>query len=111
MLLAVLVYISAAIMTFLQHNLQFVDPVFKDKQIYLLLFLSYPISFAYYYAWTFFVNASGGSVWSARFVFFGLSYLIYPILTWVLLQQSPFTIKNILCILLSIVILLIQYKL
>ena len=111
MLLAIFVYIIGAIMTFSQHNLQFVDPWFKDKQMYLLIILSYPISFAYYYSWTFFVNASGGSVWSARFVFFGLSYLIYPILTWILLHQTPFTFKNLLCIFLSIVILLIQYKL
>ena len=108
---AIVAYAFAATLTFLQHNLQFIDEYYKDKQHILILLLSYPISYAYFYAWTQIVNAVDGSVWSARFIFFGLSYFIYPILTYVCLNESPFTLKTILCTLLSVIILVIQYKL
>lgn len=104
-------YVIGSIMTFIMHNLQFVDEAYKNKQIYLILILSYPISFAYYYAWTHFVTANEGSVWSAKFIFFGLSYLVYPVLAYIVLNQSPFTLKTALCVLLSVLILVIQYKL
>lgn len=108
---ALLAYVLGAVLVFMQHNLQFMDPAYKNKQVMLILTLSYPISFCYFYAWTHFVNAVNGSVWSARFIFFGLSYLVYPILAYVCLNQTPFTLKTIICTLLSILILIIQYKL
>ena len=73
--------------------------------------MSIPISYLYFYAWTHFVNVSNGSVWSARFIFFGLSYFVYPIMAYVFLNESPFTVKTALCTLLSVIILVIQYKL
>jgi hypothetical protein len=111
MYLAILIYILGSIFAFFQLNLQFINEAYKDKQIYLIFLTSYPISYAYYYSWTHFVNASGGSAWSARFIFFGLSYAIYPILTYIFLNETPFTLKTILCTILSVAILLIQYKL
>ncbi len=51
------------------------------------------------------------SVWSIRFVGFGTSYLVFPVMTWVLLGESMFTLKTISCILLSILIVVIQFKL
>lgn len=111
MIYALIYYILGAILVFMQHNLQFMNEAFKDKQLVLILTLSYPISFLYFYSWTYFVNNSGGSVWAARFIFFGLSYLVYPILSYVCLNETPFTIKTMLCTFLSVLILLIQYRL
>ena len=51
-----------------------------------------------------------GSVWTARFVFFGLSYLVFPISAYLFLNESPFTLKTALCTLLSILIIAIQCK-
>ena len=48
------------------------------------------------------------SVWSVRFIGFGLSYLVFPLMTWYLLGESMFTVKTILCIILSVCIILIQ---
>ena len=108
---ALLAYIIGSSCVFFQHNLQFINPYFKDKTHILILTMSIPISYLYFYSWTYFVNNSGGSVWAARFIFFGLSYLVYPVLAYVFMHQSPFTLKTILCTILSVVILLIQYKL
>lgn len=49
-----------------------------------------------------------GSVWSIRLIVFGISYITFPVLTWVLLHESPFNTKTMLCILLSFLIILIQ---
>jgi hypothetical protein len=41
-------------------------------------------------------------------VAFGISYLIFPALTWYFLNESMFTWKTMTCILLSFIILYIQ---
>ena len=38
------------------------------------------------------------SMWSVRFIAFGTSYLVFPVLTWFLLGESMFHSKTILCI-------------
>ena len=108
---ALVAYILGSSFVFLQHNLQFINEYFEDKTHMLILTMSIPISYLYFYAWTYFVNISNGSVWSARFIFFGLSYFVYPIMSYVFLNESPLTVKTALCTLLSVIILVIQYKL
>jgi|TARA_R110001583_G_scaffold38874_4_gene125185 hypothetical protein len=61
-----------------------------------------------YYGSQIIYEAMSGSVWQIRFIGFGLSYLVFPMLTWVLLGESMFTLKTGLCILLSILIITIQ---
>ncbi len=107
---ALLSYIGGSIIAFFQHNLQFINPYYKDKVLFLILTLSLPIAYLYYYSWTYFVTNTG-SVWSARFIFFGLSYLVYPVLAHIFMNESLFTLKTILCTALSLLIIVIQYKL
>lgn len=111
MIKALAAYMIAATASFFQQNLQFINEYFKDKSHILILITSIPISYMYLYAWTYFVTNSNGSVWSARFIFFGLSYFIYPLLAYVFMNESPFTLKTAVCTLLSVFILLIQFKL
>ena len=108
---ALTAYIFAATLTFLQQNLQFIDDYYKDKQNWIIILFSFPIAYGYLYAWTYFVNNFNGSVWSARFLFFGLSYLIFPVLAYTFLNETPWTIKTVLSTMLSILIIVIQYKL
>lgn len=108
---ALVAYILGSAFVFLQHNLQFINEYFKDKTHILILTTSIPISYLYLYAWTYFVTISNGSVWSARFMFFGLSYFVHPVMAYVFLNETPFTLKTALCTLLSVIILVIQYKL
>jgi hypothetical protein len=53
-------------------------------------------------------GAMSGSVWQIRFIGFGLSYLVFPLLTWMILGESMLTLKTLICIFLSLLILLIQ---
>lgn len=108
---ALVAYVIGSTLIFLQHNLQFINEYFKDKTNYLIFLTSIPISYLYLYSWTYFVNNNNGSVWSARFIFFGLSYFVHPVMAYFFMNESPFTIKTGLCTLLSIIILAIQFKL
>ena len=107
MYVAILLYIFGAVIGWLQSNLQFVNSYWKDKHHLLILISSLPVSYSMFFAWKILVETYG-SVWSARFLFFSLSYLIFPIMTYGFLGESPFTLKTSLCILLSIAIILIQ---
>jgi len=111
MIKALIAYMMGSSLVFFQHNLQFINDYFKDKSHFLILTLSIPISYLYLYSWTYFVNQNNGSVWSARFIFFGLSYFVYPIMSYVFMNETPFTVKTALCTLLSVMILVVQYKL
>jgi hypothetical protein len=108
--IALLCYIIGSAGVFFQHNLQFINDWWKDKTVLNVFIFSIPIGFLYLRAWTYFVTELG-SVWSARFLFFGLSYLVFPILAYVFLNETPWSLKTILCTFLSVVIILIQYKL
>lgn len=51
-----------------------------------------------------------GEVWAGRFIAFAASYFIFPILTWVLLKESPFTNKTLICFALSVIIMIVQFS-
>jgi len=49
-----------------------------------------------------------GSAWSVRLAAFGISYLVFPFMTYFYLNESPFNLKTMVCILLSFAIVCIQ---
>ena len=49
------------------------------------------------------------SLWSVRMVAQGAFYVCFPTLTWIFLDESPFTTKTIISIILSMVIVAIQF--
>lgn len=61
-----------------------------------------------YYGARLIYEAMSGSVWQIRFIGFGLSYLVFPVLTWYLLGEPMWTLKTGLCIALSFLIIFIQ---
>ena len=110
MAVSLLFYVLGSIGVFLQHNLQYINDYWKGKDILAVLIFSFPVGYFYLKSWTYFVDMSG-SVWAARFMFFAMSYLIFPFLAYAFLSESPFTLKNAICILLSVLMILVQYKL
>lgn len=87
-------------------NAQFV-PGFRDKALVLCIALALPTSVASYYA-TRYGYAALETVWSVRLVGFGLSYVMFPLLSWLLLKESPFEEKTLVCIALSFLIVATQ---
>ena len=94
-LLNVLVWIST--------NAQLIEGANQRSSLVAAIVLAIPISLLAYYGtrvgYDYF-----GTAWSVRLSVFGISYLVFPFLTYFYLGESPFQVKTMLCILLSIVI-------
>ena len=88
-------------------NGQFSEYFKNYNTLTICITLAIPISLCGYFG-SKFLYSYLTSVWSVRFIGFGLSYLVFPFMTWYLLGESMFTIKTILCLILSICIILIQ---
>ena len=52
--------------------------------------------------------AATSSAWTVRFLGFATSYFVFPIMTYVILNESFMTPKTLVCIALSFLIILIQ---
>lgn len=89
-------------------NTQFISEEWRDKSLAITLGFSIPISLLAYYGTRFAYEGFGDSAWGSRFLAFGISYLVFPILTYLFLGESMFTVKTMLCCVLSFVIISIQ---
>ena len=88
-------------------NSQFVWDWWKDKPLITALIWSLPVSLAFWWGskWSY---AGLESAWASRLLGFGLSYVSFPILTWLLMGESAFTTKNIVSSLLAFTLVGIQ---
>ena len=75
-------------------NTQFMDSAIKDKSLLIAILLSVPTTLCAYYASKITDSMLEESAWAVRFIAFGTSWLIFPILTWYLLDESMFTTKT-----------------
>lgn len=107
LLITVILLLTGYTMSWFQSSMQFFWDWWKDRQLLASVLLSIPCGIVFIYA-TKYGYESTGSLWSARFLGFGISYLVFPLLTWVFMKETPFTWKTLTCILLSLIILLIQ---
>jgi hypothetical protein len=87
-------------------NAQFVES-FKDRAMLLCVILAVPTSMASFYAVRY-GYAGLENLWAVRLMGFGMSYLIFPLLTWILMKESPFNLKTMTCIGLSFAIIGVQ---
>ena len=106
----ILFLVAGQILGFFQLNLRYIYGFWENKKFLTVFIFSLPIGISFYCAWGFIMEALGSSAWSAKFFSFGISYLVFPILTFIFLNESMFTIKTILCTILSIAIICIQIK-
>ena len=89
-------------------NTQFISEEWRSKSLYLSIGLAIPISIVAYFGTRHAYEAFGDSAWGSRFLAFGISYLVFPILTYCFLGESMFTMKTLLCCVLSFAIISIQ---
>ena len=99
--------ILAQILIWFSTNSQLVEGWSKTSAIYICAGLALPISFITFYATKVGFDALG-SLWSLRLLAFGMSYIAFPALTWFFLKESPFSVKTMSCIGLSVIIIAIQ---
>ncbi len=88
-------------------NSQFVWDWWKDRPWVALFTFALPCSLCYWYGIRL-AYAEMGEVWGPRFLIFCLSYVTFPFLTWYFLNESMFTPKTMLCVVLAFAIALIQ---
>ena len=107
-LYSALCFIMLHVMVWFSTNLQFIDNAWSNRSFLITLCLAIPTSLLAYYGTRFGYAALGESAWGVRFLAFSLSYLTFPIMTYYFLGESMLTLKTMLCIVLSCLILFIQ---
>ena len=89
-------------------NLQFVKESWKDKSLFIAVCLAIPGTILAYYGARFTYEALGNTAWGSRFIGFGSSWFVFPVLTWLILRESMLTSKTLVCTALAFSIILIQ---
>ncbi len=105
-ILALLLFIIAQTLVWLQLNGQFVWPIFKKIE-WLLILTGLPITWLFLAATRHGVSGFDGLLWPQRFLAFACGIIIFSLFTW-FLNGEGFTMKTILCLLLSVSILGVQ---
>ena len=79
----------------------------KENVVLLPLIFSIPTGYFFTYGMRFAVQEMD-QVWGPRLLGFGLSYLVFPILTYIYFGENMFSPKTLTCVGLSVLIVLIQ---
>tara|TARA_B100000900_G_scaffold413966_1_gene439259 strand:+ start:3772 stop:4143 length:372 start_codon:yes stop_codon:yes gene_type:complete len=108
MILSICFFIAGHTMGWFAGNSQFVWEFWKDKPILATLVFGIPAGLLFWYGTKYCFEATGGELWSVRFIAAVFSYVTFPIMTWYFLGESIFTPKTMICIFLAMSILLVQ---
>ena len=86
---------------------QHVWPWWQGKALLAIPVFGLPAGACFYYGVQIAYNVMG-EAWGPRMMIFAASYISFPLLTYFLMGESIFTLKTMLCIMLSIAILAVQ---
>jgi hypothetical protein len=106
-ILGALLFVIGQTLVWFMNNSQFAWEWWKDKPVITCLIYSFPVSILFWYGSKYSYAGLGGA-WGARLLGFGVSYLTFPILTYLILKESMFTPKTMACVFLSFCIIGIQ---
>jgi hypothetical protein len=106
-LFGALLFTVAQILAWFQSNSGILDEPFKSNYIYIALFFGPIVSLLFSMATIQLYQEM--SLWSIRFLTFGLGYLIFIPLTWYFLGEQIFTIKNAISFVLCLVLISVQF--
>ena len=107
LIIGFLLFTAAQTVAWYQLNSQFVWEYWKDKAILSSLLFSVPTALLFWYG-TKNIYASSEALWTCRFLGFASGIIVFTVLTWVHMNESIFSLKTALCLLLSFAILAIQ---
>lgn len=105
--LGIMFFTIGQIIGWFSMNSQFISEWWKDKPLAAAILMGIPTSVCFWHAYKI-IMESTGSAWTARFIGSAAGLIVFPMLTWVLLGESMFTTKTMLCFFLAILIILIQ---
>jgi len=101
-------FVALHVLVWFSTNLQFVSESWSARSFLIAMLLAFPTSILAFFGSKFGYAALGESAWGVRFLAFSLSYITFPFMTYYFLGESMFTLKTVLCISLSFVIIGIQ---
>ena len=106
LLLGILFYILAQLVTYFQTNGQFIWKFFKDHPLIISL-LGIPISYFFIIATKYTVKSFDGLLWPPRFIGFGVGIILYTFLVSYFFNEGIST-KTLVSLLLALTIILMQ---
>jgi hypothetical protein len=101
------VFLSAQIVAWFQTNSVLLGGRLADNFLYVAIFLG-PITSILFAYGTKMLYQELGSLWSIRFLTFGLGYLVFIPLTWYFLGEEILTLKNTISFFLCVALMAIQ---
>ena len=105
---ATLFFVGGHTLGWFQVNSQFVWEWWRQRPITTVCIYAIPTALCYLYGARY-AYMDTGEAWAGRFLAFAASYLVFPVLTWWLLKESMFTTKTMVCVLLSFLIIGVQF--
>lgn len=106
LVIGIVCFSLAAIITWFQINGQFLWKSFKENT-FLVTLLGIPISYFYIWATKYTVEHMGGILWPSRFIGFGIGIVIYAILVGIFFNEG-INLKTAISLTLAILLILIQ---
>jgi len=107
LLIAIGLTLAGHTLTWFQSNSQFTWKFWIGKPLLAAVVFGLPSSIVFWYAANYSYRYFG-ALWNTRFLMFGLSYVTFPLMTYMFAGEDAFTAKNITCTALSFLILLLQ---
>ncbi len=105
--LGIIYFLVGNIFAWFQFNSQFVWEWWKDKPIVANLIFAIPMGMCFWYAVKHIV-LSTDQLWSSKLIGFGVSNIVFGIMTYIFLKESVMTAKTLTCLFLASVIIAIQ---
>lgn len=100
------IYVISQVFTFYQLQGHLLNKWIKDNP-FIMTLLGVPLGYLVILASRQMVNIYNGETWPNRIIGYSIGVFVYTLMAWAILKE-PLTIKTIICILLSLVILCIQ---
>ena len=100
-------FFVAQTLVWFMNNSQFAWEWWEDKPLLTCLIYSLPASMLFWYGTKYSYLGLDGA-WGARLLGFGVSYVTFPLLTYIFLKESMFTPKTMICVFFSFCIIAVQ---
>ena len=105
--IGLLFFLIGNIIAWVQFNGQFVWEYFKDKPFVSNLIFAIPMGMFFWYAVKNIVDATG-QLWTSKLLGFGVSNIVFAVMTYIFMKESVFTLKTMTCMSLASLIIFIQ---
>ena len=107
MKLGIFLFALANVLAWFQFNSQFVWKWFENKPLITNVIFAMPMGICFWYAVKYTVEDTG-QLWSSKLVGFGVSNIVFAVLTYAIMKESMLTPKTMMCLTLGTMIILIQ---